>query len=126
MLPSRNPSRTIVFGFRILALAGCAAACLLMSPRIGGAQVLNVATGLDSSFNLIPGGDVIDPHWTVTTDPTFSPLGTAETVYPNNADWFGGWLANGPFSDWIARNADVTDNGPAPYTFTENVQSGRI
>jgi hypothetical protein len=27
-------------------------------------------------------------------------------------------VSNGPNSDWIARNANITDQGPAPYTFT--------
>jgi hypothetical protein len=82
------------------------------------AASINLATGLDSSNNLISSGGVNDAHWTVTTDPTFSPTGIPQTVFPNNADFFSGWVANGPNSDWIARNANVTDNGPAPYTFS--------
>jgi hypothetical protein len=82
------------------------------------AASINLATGLDSSNNLISSGGVSDAHWTVTTDPTFSPTGIPQTVFPNNADFFSGWVANGPNSDWIARNAKVTDNGPAPYTFS--------
>jgi hypothetical protein len=28
------------------------------------------------------------------------------------------WLLNGPNSDWIARDANSQNNGPAPYTFS--------
>jgi hypothetical protein len=80
------------------------------------AGTINLATGFDSSNNLIGTGGVTDAHWTVDPGPT-SPLGLTQTVFPNNADWYGGWLGNGPNSDWIARNANVTDNGPATYTF---------
>lgn len=100
--------RRIVLCLFVVAAAG----------RIGLADTFNLSTGLDASNNLIATGGVNDAHWTVTTDPTFSPTGIPQTVFPNNADWFGGWLANGPNSDWIARNANVTDNGPSPYTFT--------
>jgi hypothetical protein len=77
---------------------------------------VNVSTGLNASNHLITTGGVNDAHWTVDTG--FSnPTGIPQTVYPNNADWFGGWIANGPDSDWIARNANVTSNGAAPYSF---------
>lgn len=57
-------------------------------------------------------------NW-VYDDPAASPTtGSAKVVAPNNADWYGGWLANGPNSSWIAPNPDTTNNGPAPYTFT--------
>jgi len=68
--------------------------------------------------NLISSGGVTDAHWTSTTDVTYDPTGIAQTVFSNDADWFGGWVANGPSSDWIARNAGVTNNGPAPYSFS--------
>jgi hypothetical protein len=67
---------------------------------------------------VITTGGVTDAHWTATTDPTYDPTGIAQTVFPNNADWYSGWLANDSNSDWIARNANVTNNGPAPYSFT--------
>jgi len=66
--------------------------------------------------NLITSGGLADVNWTVTNENTGA-LQAAETVYSNNADCYGGWAANGPNSDWIARNANVTNNGPAPYTF---------
>jgi hypothetical protein len=92
---------------------------LAAATQVARADVVNLATGLDAGNNLISTGGVTDAHWTATVDPTYDPTGTAQTVYPNNADWgSGGWLGNGPNSDWIARNANVTNNGPAPYMFT--------
>lgn len=81
------------------------------------ATSVNLATGLDAAGNLITSGGVNDVNWTVTPDPTYSPTGIPQTVFPNNADWFGDWASNGPNSDWIARDANVTNNGPAPYSF---------
>jgi hypothetical protein len=82
---------------------------------------INVSTGLDSSGNVISTGGVIDANWTVTTDSVFDPTGTAQTVFPGDADgpfFHGGWINNNHFSNWIARDANTSDNGPAPYTFT--------
>jgi len=36
----------------------------------------------------------------------------------NNADWYGGWVANGPNSDWIAADPDNTANGDMTFTRT--------
>jgi hypothetical protein len=92
------------------------------------ADSVNLSTGLDSSGNVISSGGVNVANWTVTTDPTFSPTGIPQTVFPNNADWFGGWISNSASSDWIARNANVTNNGPAPYSFffTFTLTSGEL
>jgi hypothetical protein len=84
------------------------------------ADTVNLSTGQNSSGNIISSGGVIDANWTATVDATFDPSGTAQTVFPNNADWYGGWVPNNTSStgsDWIARNANVADNGPAPYSF---------
>jgi hypothetical protein len=87
--------------------------------QVAQAASINVSTGLDASNNVITTGGVNDAHWQVTVDPTFSPTGIPQTVFPGNPDsGFPNWSANGPNSDWIARNANVTDNGPAPYTFS--------
>ncbi len=77
---------------------------------------INLSTGLNASNTLITTGAQPDAYWTVSEQAGGN--GPAQTVYPNNADWYSGWLANGPNSDWIARNANVTNNGAAPYTFT--------
>jgi hypothetical protein len=96
-----------------------AALLLAVFAPLARADVINVSTGLDASNNIITTGAVNDAHWTVTTNPTFSPTGIPQTVFPNNADsGFPSWVANDSKSDWIARNADHSNNGPAPYTFT--------
>jgi hypothetical protein len=80
------------------------------------ADTINLATGLDGSDNRILVGGAVDAHWTVP------PLGTAtgpQTVFPGNADsGFPDWIANGPSSDWIARDANTADQGATPYTFS--------
>lgn len=81
------------------------------------ADTLNLSTGQDSSGNIISSGGVTDANWTSTVDATYDPTGATQTVFPNNADWYGGWTPNTASSDWIARNPNVTDNGPAPYSF---------
>jgi hypothetical protein len=80
------------------------------------AGTANVSTGLDASGHLITTDGGFDAHWLVQqASGQFTP---AQVVMPQDPDWFGGWLPNGPNSDWIARNAFVTNNGPAPYSFT--------
>jgi len=103
---------------RGVCIISAALIALIAAPttRAGG---LNLATGLDASNNLISSGGVNDAHWTVTPDPTYSPTGIPQTVFPDSPDGaFFAWAANGPNSDWIARNANTSDNGPAPYTFS--------
>jgi hypothetical protein len=81
---------------------------------------LNLSTGQDGSGGVWSTGGMTDAYWTATTDPTFDPSGAAQTVFPGDADWFGGWVPDNPVpggSDWIGRNASVSDNGPAPYSF---------
>jgi RHS repeat-associated protein len=78
--------------------------------------LLNLSTGLNSSGDLINTGDQADANWTVQ-EPNGT-TGAAETVYPNNADWFSSWAADGANSDWIAQNPNTNKQGAAPYTFT--------
>ncbi len=47
-------------------------------------------------------------------------IGPASIVTPSNADWFGGWIANSSSSSWVAPDPNVTNNGPATYTFNLN------
>jgi hypothetical protein len=79
---------------------------------------LNLSTGQNSSGLIYADGGETDANWTATSDPTYDPTGTAQTVFSNDADWYGGWTPNTTSSDWIARNANVTNNGPAPYSFS--------
>ena len=78
--------------------------------------LLNLATGLDASNNLITTGGQPDAHWSV--QPQVGGIVPAQTVYPDNPDYFGLWVTNGPKSDWIARDANAAFQGSAPYTFT--------
>ena len=75
---------------------------------------LNLSTGLDASNNLIGTNGSNDAHWTV--DQASGGTGPAQIVTSSGADWAGLWLADGPNSDWIARNANIVNNGAAPYT----------
>jgi len=86
-------------------------------------DIINLSTGLDNSNNLITRGALSDAHWTV--DQPGGGQGPAQTVYPDNPDWFHGtgpadpeWMANGPNSDWIARNANTSANGLGTFTRT--------
>ena len=80
------------------------------------ADTLNVATGLDNNYNLITQDGGYDAHWTVQqANDQYTP---AQVVMPGDADWYGGWLPNGPNSNWIARNAFNCCNGGGSYTFS--------
>jgi hypothetical protein len=98
---------------RILSLGCLGLALALAAASPASAVTLNLSTGLDNTNTVISSGDVADAYWTASANG-----GAALTVFPNNADWFGGWVANSSQSDWIANNPNVTDQGPTPYTFT--------
>jgi hypothetical protein len=82
----------------------------------GTGGTIDLSTGLDVSGNLISTGAQADGNWTVQE--ANGTTAAAQTVFPNNADFYGGWPANGPHSDWIARDANTSRQGAAPYTFT--------
>lgn len=98
-----------------LAVAALGLVGLALTPTYASTVTL-AATGLDASNSLILTGGQSDAHWTVDPAGGGTPV-AAQTVYPGNADWYGGWAANGPNSTWIARNANVSNNGAAPYSF---------
>lgn len=100
---------------RTATLSFILAVTLTALPTFAG--TINLSTGQDSTGAIYADGGETDANWTSTVDPTYDPTGAAQTVFPGNADWFGGWVANNSSSDWIARNASVTNNGPAPYSF---------
>jgi hypothetical protein len=99
----------------LLALA--VALGLALGCRVGEVRAdpitINLATGLDASNNLITTGGAPDAHWTVRGNP-------AQVVVPGSGDsGFPDWIANGPNSAWIARNAnDAFGNGLDTYTRT--------
>lgn len=84
-------------------------------------DIINLSTGLDSANNLIMTSAQPDAYWIV--DQANGEQRPAQTVFPNNADWFHGtgpndpaWLDNGPNSNWIARDPNTTANGIGTYT----------
>jgi hypothetical protein len=97
------------------------ALCMIPVVQQGFAGSLNLSTGQNSGGTIYTSGDQPDANWTVDppgcTDPTCGTPVTAYTVSSNDADWYGGWVADNSSSDWIARNPDITNNGPADYTF---------
>jgi hypothetical protein len=85
------------------------------------APYVDVSTGLDSSGNIQHKGGSLDANWTVTgASNPFDPP-NAYVVNKASADWGHGppaWVANGPYSSWIAANP-FAENGNGPMmTFT--------
>jgi hypothetical protein len=80
------------------------------------ASNINLSTGLDGSGNVLGSGDQTDAHWTVTGANFEVGTASAKTIFPGNADWFGGWVANDSTSDWIAYNPDTSSNGTGTYS----------
>lgn len=88
--------------------------CCALAQAANGQLILS--TGLDATNTLITTGGTNDAHWTVT-EVTGGP-GPAQVTTPTSADWFGAWVANGPNSAWIARNASQSSNGGDLYTWS--------
>ena len=98
-------SPSVLFAFASLAiLTGTASAT----------TIANLATGQDGSGNIQTTSGASDANWTQSVT-----SGAAQVVISSSADWYGGWLADDTTSAWIAPNAGITNNGPAPYTFTD-------
>lgn len=98
--------------------------CAAGAAPSGFAATLNLSTGQDGSGGIWASGDQPDAYWTVDppgcTDPVTGSCATPVTSYTvarGDADWYGYWLPNDSSSDWIARNPNITNNGPADYTF---------
>ncbi len=98
----------------------------LFFPTQAQAITINLATGLDASNTLITTGAQSDAHWTVDNPQGSSTTTPAQTVYPGNPNWFGGWLANGPNSTWIARDANTPANGLGTYTRAFDLTGGDL
>jgi len=100
-----------------IAAATCFWACVSNA-----AETINLATGLNGSGAVWSSGDQLGANWTVAqtsaSDGPAQDLPNSYTVFSNNADWYGGWVANGPNSDWIAANPNVADNGLLTFTRT--------
>ena len=95
-------------------LAGAASLVFGLPALFGG--TLNLSTGLDSGGSLITTDLGCDAHWVQVAGPTAACANSAaQVVMSSDAGWFGGWIANGPNSNWITSNASTTANGsPLP------------
>src|ERR1700676_3665316 len=80
------------------------------------ASTLSLNTGLDGSGNLLSTNGAADAHWVINNSSIVA-NGTAAMVIQTNAspDWFSGWAADGPNSDWVAANAGASDQGNVPW-----------
>jgi hypothetical protein len=97
-------TRRVLFATLLLALAF----------RPAEADEFVLSTGLDPTNNLISTGGVSDSRWQAASTGNF-----AQSVYPGNADWGGAaWLANGPNSAWIAKDASSSTGNTDTYTTT--------
>jgi hypothetical protein len=86
--------------------------------RMSAGIIANLATGQNGSGSIQTTGDSVDANW-IYSDPSVTPTtGHAKVVGSTSADYSSQWLANGPNSSWIAPDPDLSNNGPAPYTFT--------
>ena len=84
-------------------------------------DTINLGTGLDSAGHVVTAGNQLDANWKVTHATKPKHEGSGYSVFPGNADWYPGWLVNGPRSAWIAGNPDdANGNGKlvATRTFT--------
>lgn len=97
---------------------------------VAGAQnVINLATGLDSSGNLQTAGDLLDANWTIVGGDNMkngASVGQAFTVDSTNPDWGAFWQTNGPNSSWIAQDPDNSANGNMTATRTFNLTSAQL
>lgn len=103
--------------------AAVAALCLAAHGGSASAATINLATGF-SGGTLAASGNQADDHWTVANADNSEHAPTAFTVFPADTD-FGDWVANGPRSNWIAADPNVTDNGNATYTLTFDLTSAQ-
>ena len=84
-------------------------------PIAGTGTPINLATGLGSTGTLIAANGSADGNWTV--DQPGGGTAPAQVVTATGADWYSGWSADGPNSDFIAVNASSSSQPAAPYTF---------
>jgi len=95
---------------------------------------INVSTGINASGQAILTGNTPDPHWSYVAT-TSTPSGESNFKYPGdaasdaytgalkviasgNADWYGGWVANGPNASWIAINPNSSTGNTAGFYST--------
>jgi hypothetical protein len=95
---------------------------------------LNVSTGFNASGQLITTGNTPDANWSYVATASIPSgesnfkypgdaasdayTGALKVVAPGNADWYGGWDANGPNSSWIAINPNSNTGNSAGFYST--------
>lgn len=89
----------------------------LLISAVAVADTIDLATGLDSNGHVATAANQVDARWTITHAAKPKHEGTAYTVFHGVADWYDGWLTNGPKSAWIAANPDDA-NGNGTFTAT--------
>jgi hypothetical protein len=105
----------------ILLAAGVASVLAFGTAK---AATINLDTGYHGG-TLASSGDLADDNWSVTGANNYKSFPIAYTVFPGEADWFSGWLANGTVSDWIAADPDTNQNGGVTYTYTFTLTSAQ-
>lgn len=78
-----------------------AAAVVVLTATVAFGDDFRLSSGFDSSGNLITQNGGSDANWKVNTGVNGALL-PALVVTQSGADWYSGWPANGPNSDWIA------------------------
>ena len=80
---------------------------------------LLLSTGLTASGDLATVDQTFDPSWSVYPQ-AGGPAQQAEILFSVDPNWpidTAPYADNGPLSNWITRDSQVIDNGPAPYSF---------
>jgi hypothetical protein len=99
-------------------LCGAAVIAFGLSAAPSYALTIDFATGQNPSGTISTTGDTQDVNWTATNANTYKDDPHTFVVSPTNADWYGGWFANGPGSSWIAPNPDSSNNGNFTLTYS--------
>jgi hypothetical protein len=104
---------------RRLGLA-CAAALFLTAPTAKAEIITSLFnTGVSNTGTRL-GGGLVDPHWTISTNPS----GTGSAAYTTVANGFplpGPWLSNPTGAAWIQPTSGTTDNHAAgTYVYSTN------
>lgn len=89
--------------------------------------IYNVSTGQNSSGVVQNTGDSVDANWVYNdafvngnVPNGYPTTGHAKVVGTTSADnGFSAWVPNSSSSAWIAPDPDTTNNGDAPYNFTD-------
>ena len=97
------------------------------APSNASTFTIDLSTGLTASGALATVDHTFDPSWYVYPQ-AGGPAQQAEVLLSQDPNWPGDdgdpYVENGPRSNWITRDSQVTDNGPAPYSFNRTFVLG--